>query len=158
GPRAAAAWCAEIVAGRPRAVRRRGVVVEVAWGGRSGRILAEGGGHVFVRRTQLCPGLALAPGARVSFVQKGNGPRPTAYDVRPPCPLRFIPPNDYPRQEEEHDMPLLSSLAQWFGLTTVLPTLTVRPVADVPPPALSPAPPRALRVNRPFAPATIAAR
>jgi hypothetical protein len=83
GPRAAAAWCAEIVSAQPRAVRRRGVVAQVAWGGRSGQILAEGGGYVFVSRTQLCPGLALAPGACVSFVQKDNGHGPTAYDVRP---------------------------------------------------------------------------
>jgi hypothetical protein len=82
-PHAAAAWHADIVAARPRAVRRRGVVAQVAWGGRSGRILAEGGGYVFVRSAQLCPGLAFTPGVRVSFVQKDNGHGPTAYDVRP---------------------------------------------------------------------------
>jgi hypothetical protein len=60
-------------------------------------------------------------------------------------------------------MNLLSSLAQWFGLTAVPPMPNIRPVANVSPPALPPAPtlptpPRTLPVNRTFDAATVAAR
>lgn len=67
-----------------RSGRDVGVIVEVAPVGTYGRIIAERTGRkVFVHRSQLQKGVALAVGQRVTYVEAPNDRGPTAYDVQP---------------------------------------------------------------------------
>src|SRR5215211_4211507 len=63
GLRSTAAWRV-----RPAtAVRQRGIISEVGFGGTHGRILAEGGGSVFVNRSSIAFGVPFVRGQGVSF-------------------------------------------------------------------------------------------